>query len=74
MWLDYFCVPQLVDEHSIGLRDEQQLYIRSIPSYVELCDVFVALVPKALHIDTKGARDVHSWLQRGWCRTEIWCY
>ena len=31
----------------------QELFVRSIPFFVAECDVFVALVPKACHYDTK---------------------
>ena len=62
MWLDYFCVPQLV-RGFLATGEEQLLHIKSIPSYVELCSVFVALVPPALHNDTQAACNIHSWLQ-----------
>ena len=75
MWLDYFCVPQLLNgEQGPALAGDQLLYVNSIPSYVDLCDVFVALVPRTWHIDKREGCDFHSWLQRGWCRTEVWCY
>ena len=75
LWLDYFCVPQLVDGHgSPGLAEEQLRYVHSIPSYVELCNLFLALVPTATHRDTRSACSFNSWLQRGWCRTELWCH
>ena len=70
LWLDYFCVPQ----HGQHVLEIDQLsYVQSIPSYVELCDVFLALVPPSIHHDTGLACDFHSWLKRGWCRTELWC-
>ena len=53
---------------------EQLQYVHSIPKYVATCNIFVALVPKATHSDTGEACSFHSWLQRGWCRTEIWCH
>ena len=75
MWLDYFCVPQLVNgKQDPALAEDQVLYVNSIPSYVDLCNVFVALAPRALHTDTREGCDFHSWLRRGWCRTEVWCY
>ena len=70
MWMDYFCVPQLVRGFPVT-GEEQLLYIESIPSYVELCNIFFALVPPALQNDTQAACNMHSWLQRGWCRTEF---
>ncbi|CAE7572135.1 unnamed protein product [Symbiodinium sp. CCMP2456] len=42
IWLDYFCVPQWVEYQVPALAEEQLLYVKSIPSYVDLCDVFVA--------------------------------
>ena len=71
IWLDYCCVPQLPDGCEVP---EQLLYVYSIPSYVHLCNVFLALVPQAIHQKTHSACNVHSWLQRGWCRTELWCH
>ena len=73
VWLDFFSVPQLMKGCWV-LRDakEQHRYVQSIPSYVDLCHVFVALVPKTQH-ETGAACSFHSWLQRGWCRTEMWC-
>ena len=74
VWLDYFCVPQLSDGLAgPEVADEQLLYIESIPSYVDLCQVFLALVPKAVHHDTGASCSFQSWLERGWCRTELWC-
>ena len=70
MWLDYFCVPQRRSPES---AEEQLEYIQCIPTYVNLSDVFLALVPKANHLDTGASCTMHSWLQRGWCRTELWC-
>ena len=72
IWLDYFCVPQLWEGQEL-LLPEQTLYIRSIPNYVDHCFVFLALVPRAIHRQTGEPCSVHSWLQRGWCRTELWC-
>eukprot|EP00438_Fugacium_kawagutii_P029089 Skav220677 [mRNA] locus=scaffold384:62953:65724:+ [translate_table: standard] len=48
-------------------------YILSIPSFVQACQVFVALVPPLLHLDSKELCDYSSWSLRGWCRTELWC-
>lgn len=72
IWLDYFCVPQQKGR-SPESAEEQLEYIQCIPTYVNLSDVFLALVPKANHLDTDVPCTMHSWLQRGWCRTELWC-
>ncbi|CAK9099320.1 Ankyrin-2 (ANK-2) (Ankyrin-B) (Brain ankyrin) (Non-erythroid ankyrin) [Durusdinium trenchii] len=73
LWLDYFCVPQLVDDHADGLAEDQLQYVHTIPSYVDHCNLFLALVPKARH-ETGSPCSFHSWLARGWCRTELWCH
>ena len=52
MWLDYFCVPQLVGHSVLGVG-EQHSYIESIPSYVDPCSAFVELVPQAVHQDLR---------------------
>ena len=74
IWLDYFCVPQLLDRYESHGMQEQMLYVDSIPSYVQVCNLFFALVPQTAHHDSKAACSLHSWLQRGWCRTELWCH
>lgn len=51
----------------------QDLYVSSIPFYVEVSDVFVALVPRLHHRDTGQLCDLKSYLTRGWCRLEMWC-
>lgn len=75
IWLDYFCVPQVMDGHGPnGLAKQQSLYIQSIPNYVDSCNLFVALVPNAMHSDAGSQCNMHTWLTRGWCRTELWCH
>eukprot|EP00435_Cladocopium_sp_Y103_P018335 s2615_g4.t1 len=95
VWFDWFSVPQIAvreaheaDEHEFA--DDTCLCVKSIPSYVEKCQVFVALVPRLLHADTwlqglglqgrwvagldRGTVCNYStWLDRGWCRAEMWC-
>lgn len=52
--------------------DEANKCIQSIPAYVEACQIFVALVPNLTH--SSGSQvNYSSWLQRGWCRAEMWC-
>lgn len=51
----------------------QELYISSIPFYVDLSDIFIALVPQGYHVDTAMLCNFRSYLTRGWCRLEIWC-
>eukprot|EP00435_Cladocopium_sp_Y103_P024830 s3914_g6.t1 len=52
---------------------EQEEYILSIPSFVQACQVFVALVPPVPHHETHEVCNYSSWFTRGWCRTELWC-
>jgi len=52
---------------------EQEEYILSIPSFVQACQVFIALVPPVPHHDTQQVCNYSSWFTRGWCRTELWC-
>eukprot|EP00438_Fugacium_kawagutii_P009560 Skav231890 [mRNA] locus=scaffold708:262658:264354:- [translate_table: standard] len=76
IWLDYFCVPQLEghpEEELQALKDLQLQYIYSIPYYVDVSQVFLALVPKVIHYDTLKGSDYYTWLDSGWCRTEFWC-
>lgn len=58
--------------HSYKLT-EQEEYILSIPSFVQACQVFVALVPPVPHHETHEVCNYSSWFTRGWCRTELWC-
>jgi len=54
-------------------RTDQEEFILSIPSFVQACQVFVALVPPLMHFDTRQLCNYASWSTRGWCRTEMWC-
>eukprot|EP00438_Fugacium_kawagutii_P003794 Skav211107 [mRNA] locus=scaffold3323:70539:76115:- [translate_table: standard] len=75
VWLDYFCVPQLVHGHlTPDLAENQLQYIDAIPAFVGHCNLFLALVPSNVHVDTGSQCNFNSWLQRGWCRTELWCH
>lgn len=57
---------------SWSLMDDANKCIQSIPAYVEACQIFVALVPNLTH--SSGSQvNYSSWLQRGWCRAEMWC-
>eukprot|EP00438_Fugacium_kawagutii_P003792 Skav211105 [mRNA] locus=scaffold3323:19083:36601:- [translate_table: standard] len=75
VWLDYFCVPQVVQGHfTPDLAKNQLPYIDAIPTFVGHCNLFLALVPSNMHVDTGSQCNFNSWLQRGWCRTELWCH
>ncbi|CAE7674641.1 warA [Symbiodinium sp. CCMP2592] len=68
LWLDWFSVPQDPDSAS-----ERRQAVQSIPSYVDVCGAFVALVPCLHHHDSGSLCDFETWLHRGWCRCELWC-
>lgn len=76
IWLDYFSVPQILGGPAevSQVTEEQLLHIYSIPNYVDICNLFVALVPKTMHHDTRSECSFDSWLDRGWCRTELWSH
>ncbi|CAE7334730.1 unnamed protein product [Symbiodinium sp. CCMP2592] len=68
LWLDYFCVPQAPE----ATEEEQIKYIFSIPFYVDACELFLAMVPRCYN-EAGEPCGLPTWLQRGWCRTEMWC-
>eukprot|EP00438_Fugacium_kawagutii_P021060 Skav234306 [mRNA] locus=scaffold1018:265644:284621:+ [translate_table: standard] len=74
VWLDYFSIPQQVDGFPGTSAEHQLKYIEAIPTFVGHCDVFLALVPRNTRSDTGLLCDYNSWLERGWCRTELWCH
>ena len=63
VWFDYASIPQH-DGKSQGQA------IRSITSYVALCDLFCVLAGPWKHVDDGSVRDVRAWGERGWCRME----
>ena len=77
LFLDWFAIPQLtarmsgVNEDST--KNDAALAVQSIPAYVELSAVFIALVPELVHTDSGHPVNYASWLSRGWCRAELWC-
>ena len=47
--------------------------IASIPAYIERSSHFLAVVPTVRHHDLADVTcDLGSWLERGWCRVELW--
>lgn len=76
VWFDWFSVPQASVEQNGELRAEVQrkanLCIRSIPAYVDACQMFVALVPRMIN-EKQEELNYFTWLGRGWCRAEMWC-
>ncbi|CAJ1337804.1 unnamed protein product [Effrenium voratum] len=88
IWMDWFSIPQHIPEaqhpqgtatfedlpmwkamSSLATQDE---YIRLIPKYVEVSDLFVVLAPPCRH-DDGTLCGFRSWSERGWCRLELWC-
>ncbi|CAE6923390.1 warA [Symbiodinium sp. CCMP2456] len=77
IFLDWFAIPQIT-VRSEGVNEETTktdaaLAVQSIPAYVELSNIFVALVPELTHRDSKLLANYSTWLSRGWCRAELWC-
>ena len=67
IWFDWFSIPQ----H--GATKDFALAVQSIPAFVDACEFFVALVPTIPHKSTGMDCSFTSWLDRGWCRAEMWC-
>ncbi|CAL1127825.1 unnamed protein product [Cladocopium goreaui] len=78
IFLDWFAIPQITarlegtNESATG--SDAAKAVQSIPAYVEVADLFIALVPEMMHSDTKLPCNFTSWLSRGWCRAELWCH
>ena len=77
LFFDWFAIPQLtarkagVNEDTT--RQDAALAVQSIPAYVELSTMFIALVPELVHSDSSQPVNYATWLSRGWCRAELWC-
>lgn len=78
VWFDWFSIPQI--EVKSGGNDSEEmsshvfLSVQSIPFYVDSCKLFLALVPTLPHNDFEDVScNYCTWLDRGWCRLEIWC-
>eukprot|EP00439_Symbiodinium_sp_Y106_P052250 s2042_g7.t1 len=78
LFFDWFAIPQItartegINEETT--RSDAALAVRSIPAYVEVSNLFIALVPEQLHKETGLLCNYASWLCRGWCRAELWCH
>ncbi|CAJ1399136.1 unnamed protein product [Effrenium voratum] len=77
LFLDWFAIPQIT-ARTAGVNEEDTKSdaakaVQSIPAYVEVSDLFIALVPEVQHHDRKTHCNYTSWLARGWCRAELWC-
>ena len=70
LFLDWFAIPQItarqegVNEQTI--KSDAALAVQSIPAYVELSSLFVALVPDLMHKDSSELVHYATWLSRGW--------
>ncbi|CAE7220339.1 ANKK1 [Symbiodinium sp. CCMP2592] len=76
IFLDWFSIPEILARQSDSYDDEScstTMAVRSIPCYVEACDLFFVLAPELRHVDTGRLCNYASWLSRGWCRAELWC-
>lgn len=62
VWFDYCSIPQENVSQMI-------LAVRSIPAYIAQSDMFIVLVPVAVH-ERGFYVDFHTWAGRGWCRAE----
>ncbi|CAE7218198.1 Ank3 [Symbiodinium sp. CCMP2456] len=77
IFFDWFAIPQItarkqgVNENVT--KSDAALAVQSIPAYVEVSDLFIALVPELTHAGTRKPCNYTSWLSRGWCRAELWC-
>ena len=67
IFFDYFAIPQIT-ARSQNINDEERtkLAVRSIPAYVELSSIFIALVPELTHKDSDQLVYYTTWLSRGW--------
>ena len=56
LFFDWFAIPQITQRVD-GVNDDAAISdtaraVQSIPAYVEICDMFVALLPDLVHSDT----------------------
>ncbi|CAE7699076.1 unnamed protein product, partial [Symbiodinium pilosum] len=77
LFFDWYAIPQITARQA-GINEEATktdaaLAVQSIPAYVELSNLFIALVPELTHKDSAQLVNYGSWLSRGWCRAELWC-
>lgn len=67
LWLDYHSVPQ-------SNATLQALAIRTLPLYACLSSVFVIVAPAHRHFETKMPCNLNSYLNRMWCRAEMFSF
>ena len=75
IWYDYWSVPQIGARNADHAAVSQDMLkaVESIPVYVSMCHIFVAVVPPLTHQDTGATCDLFAWRDRGWCRVEAAC-
>ncbi|CAE7263863.1 unnamed protein product, partial [Symbiodinium microadriaticum] len=77
IFFDWFAIPQITARQSgvneEAIKSDAALAVQSIPAYVELSNLFLAVVPELTHKDTAALVNYGTWLSRGWCRAELWC-
>ena len=72
LFFDWFAIPQIT-ARAEGVNEEvtksdAARAVKSIPSYVEVASLFIALVPFVPDRDRQEWCSYTTWLARGWCR------
>ena len=75
IWFDWFSIPKIDVKSGSGDEMSEEVFraVKSIPFYVESCQLFIALAPTLSHNESGVQCDYCSYLLRGWCSLEIWC-
>lgn len=73
LWMDYMSTPQVGPTSSPKAVRAAAKAVKSIPAYVEQCDLMVVVAPVSSHKDTGELCSFSSWRARGWCRAELVC-
>ena len=70
LFFDWFAIPQITArQHGVNeeaTKSDAALAVQSIPAYVELSCLFIALVPELMHKDCGELVNYAAWLSRGW--------
>jgi len=78
LFFDWFAIPQIT-ARAEGVNEEvtksdAARAVKSIPSYVEVASLFIALVPFVPDRDRQEWCSYTTWLARGWCRAQLWLH
>ena len=69
IFFDWFAIPQITARQSgvneEAIKSDAALAVQSIPAYVELSNLFLAVVPELTHKDTAALVNYGTWLSRG---------